>query len=65
MGDRELTCREMVELVSDHLEGALTLAERALFERHLADCPHCVAYLEQIRATIRAMRGLRAPSRSI
>ena len=33
---RELTCQELVELVTDYLEGALPAAERARFEAHLA-----------------------------
>jgi anti-sigma factor RsiW len=48
----ELTCQELVELVTDYLEGALAPAERARFEAHLAGCPGCTRYVEQIRATI-------------
>ena len=51
---RALVCRKAVELVTDYLEGALSAAERARFEAHIADCPHCRTYLEQIRATIAA-----------
>ena len=51
---RSLVCREAVELVTDYLEGALSRSDRARFEAHLADCPHCTAYLEQIRMTIAA-----------
>jgi anti-sigma factor RsiW len=47
----DLTCRELVELVADYLEGALTPAERARFERHIAACRGCRAYLEQMRLT--------------
>ncbi len=47
------TCREMVELVTEYLEGALTLHERAMFEAHLSVCRGCTAYLEQMRQTIR------------
>jgi anti-sigma factor RsiW len=49
-----LTCRELVELVTDYLEGALPRADRRRFERHIAGCDHCTAYLEQIRLTITA-----------
>ena len=52
------TCREMVELVTDYLEGALTLHERATFEAHLSVCPGCTAYLEQMRETIRLTGAL-------
>jgi anti-sigma factor RsiW len=48
-----LACQEVVELVTDYLEGALPRGERHRFEAHLADCPHCTAYLEQMRVTIR------------
>jgi anti-sigma factor RsiW len=48
----ELVCRQVVELVSDYLEGALPRAGRRRFERHLRDCPNCTAYLEQLRITI-------------
>jgi anti-sigma factor RsiW len=48
-----LACREVVELVTDYLEGSLPRGERRRFEAHLADCPHCTEYLAQMRATIR------------
>jgi anti-sigma factor RsiW len=48
-----LVCQEVVELVTDYLEGALSRADRRRFEAHLADCPHCTEYLAQMRATIR------------
>ena len=47
-----LACREAVELVTEYLEGALSRGDRVRFEEHLADCPHCSAYLEQLRMTI-------------
>ena len=49
---RDLACQEIVELVTDYLEGAMDTALRASFEAHLSGCPHCTHYLEQIRATI-------------
>jgi predicted anti-sigma-YlaC factor YlaD len=48
-----LVCQEVVELVTDYLEGALSPADRRRFEVHLAGCPHCTEYLAQIRETIR------------
>ena len=48
-----LVCQEVVELVTDYLEGALSPADRRRFEAHLAGCPHCTEYLAQIRETIR------------
>ena len=51
---RDLVCREAVELMSDYVEGALSKQDTARLEAHLAGCPHCTRYLEQIRATITA-----------
>jgi anti-sigma factor RsiW len=48
----DLTCIELVELVTDYLEGALPETERVRFERHLESCSGCTAYLQQIRTTI-------------
>jgi anti-sigma factor RsiW len=50
---RDLACREMVELVTDYLEGALDARDRERFERHLGGCDGCTAYLEQMRLTLR------------
>ena len=47
-----LTCRELVELVTEYVEGALPPAERERFERHLATCPGCETYVAQMRQTI-------------
>lgn len=47
-----LTCAELVELVTDYLEGALEPAARRRFDEHLAVCLGCEDYLDQIRATI-------------
>lgn len=48
----ELTCRELVELVTEYLEGALDPLDHARFERHLAECIGCRTHLEQIRRTV-------------
>jgi anti-sigma factor RsiW len=55
-----LSCQELVELVTDYLEGALSPEERERFESHLAECVNCVTYLDQIRATIRLTGTLRS-----
>ena len=47
-----VTCQELVELVTDYLEGALTPAELRRFEEHIALCDACTEYLEQLRHTI-------------
>jgi len=48
----QLSCRELVELVTDYLEGVLAVDERLRFEDHIARCGGCKIYLEQIRQTI-------------
>ena len=50
---RDLVCQQVVELVTDYLEGGLRGSSRRRFEKHLAGCPHCTEYLAQIRETIR------------
>jgi anti-sigma factor RsiW len=56
----QLSCQELVELVTDYLDGVLPPAERARFEAHIADCDGCRAFLEEIRATI-ALTGTLEP----
>jgi predicted anti-sigma-YlaC factor YlaD len=48
-----LTCKELVEIITDYLEGALTPPERMHFEDHLKSCSGCTQYLEQMKQTIR------------
>jgi anti-sigma factor RsiW len=48
----QLSCQELVELVTDYLEGALTEEEATRFESHIGLCDGCNLYLEQIRQTI-------------
>jgi anti-sigma factor RsiW len=55
-----LSCRELVELVTAYREEALSPDERARFEAHLATCPPCVHYVEQLDLTVRAVGGLNA-----
>lgn len=49
----EIPCQEVVELISDYLEGELPARETRRLEHHLAGCPHCSAYLAQMRETLR------------
>jgi anti-sigma factor RsiW len=56
----EITCVELVELVTAYLEGALSAEDRVRFEQHLVVCEGCTTYLEQIRETIRLAGTLRA-----
>ena len=55
---RDLSCKEIVELVTDYLEGKLSRRDRKRFERHLAACDGCTAYLEQMRRSIATTRAL-------
>lgn len=49
---RRLACQQVVELVTEYLDAAMEPARRARFERHLAGCDGCTAYLEQFRTTL-------------
>ena len=51
-----VVCRQVVELVTDYLEGALPGQLRDAVERHLRLCPPCVVYVEQMRTTSAALR---------
>ena len=53
MSARPLVCREVVELMTDYLEGTLSPRARARFDEHLAGCEGCTEYLAQLRAQIR------------
>ena len=50
---RELTCQELVELVTAYLDGTLPPRHRRRFEAHIATCDRCTAYLAQMEMTIR------------
>ena len=54
----QLSCRELVELVTDYLEGALSDEERARFDDHVGRCGGCRVYLEQMRQTIEQLGHL-------
>jgi len=54
----ELNCQEVVELVTDYLEQALLPEVKAAFEKHVAECPGCDTYIEQVQQTISMLRKL-------
>ena len=56
---KKLTCRELVELVTDYLEGSLSRRDRARFDAHIAACGNCTQYVEQFLETIRLTGTLR------
>jgi anti-sigma factor RsiW len=49
---QELACIELVEVITDYLEGTMPARDRRRLERHLTACDGCTAYLEQMRMTI-------------
>ncbi len=56
----EMACQVVVEVLNDYLEGVLDAGERVRLESHLAECPYCVTYLDQLRLTTRLSARLRA-----
>lgn len=46
------SCQELVELVTDYLEGALSPADLRRFEEHIGGCDGCTEYLAQFKRTI-------------
>jgi anti-sigma factor RsiW len=56
-----LTCSELVDLVTDYLEAALSPAQRRRFEAHIARCPDCPAHLDQMRL-VRDLLGYLKPA---
>ncbi len=51
--NEEITCKELVELLTDYLDDAIVGPERERLETHLAGCTGCTGALEQLRATSR------------
>jgi anti-sigma factor RsiW len=60
----DMACAELVEVITDYIEGTLPEKDRRRFEAHLAICPYCVDYLEQMRETIEALGELSQESLS-
>jgi anti-sigma factor RsiW len=50
----DITCKELVELVTEYLDGALPAEDHAFFAQHIAGCDGCAVYVDQIRLTIAA-----------
>lgn len=59
IGTAHLSCRQVVELVTAYLEGALSLEDRLRFENHLTACDGCTMYVGQMRRTIELTGMLR------
>jgi len=60
-----LTCQELVELVTEYLEGTIAPEDRRLFDLHLTHCRHCREYLAQMRRTIATLGGGHLPLETI
>ena len=58
MMNDEITCKDVVELVTDYLEQTLLPEVQARFEAHVADCPGCETYIAQVQKTITMLRKL-------
>jgi anti-sigma factor RsiW len=54
----DMSCKELVEAITDYLEGTMAPEDRGRFEAHLELCPFCVDYMEQMRVTIAALGTL-------
>ena len=50
--ERDMSCSEIVELVTEYVEGGLSTTDRDRFEEHIAFCTPCLTYLEQMRQTV-------------
>ena len=57
--EQPLTCKELVEIITDYLENRLSASERVRFEAHLAGCTGCTNYVNQMRRTITMLGGLK------
>jgi anti-sigma factor RsiW len=57
---RRLTCQQVVEIITEYLDGVMEPSRRARFEAHLAGCDGCAAYLEQFRTTLAVVGRLDA-----
>jgi anti-sigma factor RsiW len=54
----EMACQELVEVITDYLEGSLCAQDVRRLEAHLARCTPCQTYVEQMRLTLRAVGRL-------
>lgn len=53
-----MTCQQLTELVTDYLEGRMPFMERLSFRLHVAVCPPCQTYLEQLEQTVELLGKL-------
>ena len=55
----QLSCQELVELVTDYVDGCPLAGGRARFDEHLGVCEGCRNYLEQMEVTVRVVGRIR------
>ena len=53
-----MPCKELVELITDYLDGTMAQVDRVRFEAHLDECPYCMTYVDQMRETIATLGEL-------
>jgi anti-sigma factor RsiW len=54
------SCRDVIDILLDYVEGALTAEDRASVDAHLADCPPCIDFVRSYRETPRILRDVTA-----
>jgi len=57
-----LTCKDFIAFLDAYCDETLEPGRRAEFDRHLGECAHCRAYLDEYRATVRLARSLGKPT---
>jgi anti-sigma factor RsiW len=55
----EMSCKELVDVITDYIEDAMPFEERLRFEAHLEECLYCASYLDQMRETIATVGQLK------
>ena len=62
---RTVVCQQLVEMVTDYLEGDLDPVERAAVEAHLEQCGHCTGYVQQVRRMLELTAGVHDASHTL
>jgi len=57
----EISCKELVDLVADYMDEAISDDARAKFEQHLSECGYCSAYVQQMHLTVKLTSKLTEP----
>ena len=58
-----MTCQELADFITDYVDGKLPDVQLETFEKHLAMCPSCIAYLKSYRTTKTALDDLGSEAR--